>query len=177
MVFVSCTLDNSKLNPKPVKKIHTLMQGDVVSVNLIAGQTINAGVINLSFDSDNLYVTYNTTNGWLLDEVHLWIGTSLAQLPKAGNGNPKIGHFPYKASNLGLVNSYGFTIPLNAFGGYESVCEGTYYVAAHAVVKKSNGNGGFVSETAWGQGPRITNKGNWAMYFGFILQCITEEIS
>jgi hypothetical protein len=179
-VIVSCkktVITEESVIPVSLKNTPVLSYGGILVVDLIAGQHINAGSVVVSFDDDFLYVDYTTANGWMLDEVHLWVGSSLAQLPRAGNGNPKIGHFPYKASNLGLVTNYGFTIPLSGFGGLYDMCGNTYYVAAHAVVKKQKPNGGFQSETAWGNGQRITLKGNWAMYFGFIMDCYPGGIS
>ena len=38
-----------------------------VSVDLIAGQNKVAGKVNVGYDDENLYVTYATENGWVLN--------------------------------------------------------------------------------------------------------------
>jgi hypothetical protein len=176
-VFVSCQKDSldDKHVPLPLKNLPVLNQTGVLSVNLIAGQTIDAGDIVLSFDTQNLYVEFKTTDGWLLSEAHLWVGSSLSSLPTNNSGNPQIGLFPYKVSNLAGTTSYTFTISLDDLGGYLEVCGNTFYVAAHASVFKMIDNEVVQSETAWGEGSRITPKGSWAMYFGFVFNCETTE--
>ena len=39
---------------------------------LFAGQTIDVGTVCLETDAHFLYITYETTGGWLLNEVHLF---------------------------------------------------------------------------------------------------------
>ena len=44
------------------------------------------------------------------------------------------------------------------------------YLAAHAVVRKQNATGTWRTETAWGDGERIVQKGSWAEYFNMKLE-------
>ncbi len=169
--ILSCQRENLIDNKLPVQeKSLYLNQQQSLSVNLIAGQNIDAGDIVLSFDATNLYITYMTTGGWMLDEIHLWIGSDVSNIPMNPGKNPILGHFPYKSENIG-DDEYMITIPLSNFGGYPSICEQTLYVAAHAAIYKSTNDGEF-EETAWGEGQRFA-KGNWAMYFGFTFDCQT----
>lgn len=105
--------------------------------DLIAGQTINTGQVLFSHDATNLYVTYLTSNGWTLTEVHLYVGT-LAGLP-TNKTAIKIGQFPYSATNLN-VTQFTFTIPL---ANLQKDANG-YAIFAHAVVIN-----GTQQETAW----------------------------
>lgn len=152
---------------------------DVTGVSLVAGQNIDAG--NVSFediDTDNngekdaLKVTYTTKNGWGLYEIHFWIGSSLTSLPTNKSGNPQIGLFPYKYSGLNGITSYSFVIPFTNLGFNCDVAD-NYYVAAHAVVKRVV-NGTLQSETGWGDGMRLVQKGSWAMYFKMYITCDEE---
>jgi hypothetical protein len=142
-------------------------------VNLIAGQTINVGSVCVEdIDTDNngekdaIRVCYNTTNGWTLNEVHLWVGTSLTQMPRTNSGNPIPGQFPINSGNITGQTSYCAEISFASLG---FSCPGPtqYFVAAHAVVRNQSGS----TETAWGEGPRITTRGNWGMYFPIWLSC------
>ena len=136
-------------------------------VTLYAGQHIDAGTVCVSSDETFLYVTYNTTDGWELQEVHLWVGTNLFDMPLTNSGNPKIGLFPYKAENLS-TDTYTFTIPLSDLN---VKCGETLLLAAHAAIARDDGNGGSDEETAWGDGDPVLDQGSWATYFSYELPC------
>ena len=123
--------------------------------NLWAGQTELAGTISVKMINSDLVVEYNTQNGWLLYETHLYIG-----LEKPVKSAP--GKFPYHHENLGGIDSDIYVIPLSEIG----IGDGAQvFFAAHAVVKKESSPGCWIEETAWAMGCRIRTKGNWAMYF------------
>lgn len=160
-------------NPSAAPKAVTI--GGTYSATLYAGQHINAGTVDLSINGENLVVTYNTVDGWELNEVHLFVGENLADMPQAKNGNPKIGNFPYTESNVNGATSYEFVIPLSDFGGEPYICGKTYYVAAHAALQKDNGDGTYQTETGWGDGERLTQRGSWATYFSFVFNCGPDD--
>lgn len=131
--------------------------GTVTTVDFMAGQHINAGTITVGNDEENLYVTYTTTDGWLLNATHLYIGE---------NAPAKVapGQFPYKATHDPRVTSYTYIIPLTDVPDCMTI-------AAHAEVVKIDANGNIIQgETAWGKGDRISPKGNWAMMFTYCEQ-------
>jgi len=136
---------------------------------LMAGQHINAGNITVTNDDDFIYVTYNTENGWVLNETHLYVGDP-SGIPTNGAGNPTIGLFPYNDAHNGAT-SYTLTIPIDP----NLEC---YAVAAHASVSLIDGNGNVVqSETAWSNGDQINNGGSWAMYSEYCLtDCCVYEV-
>jgi hypothetical protein len=147
-------------------------------VPLLAGQTISAGTVCSSIEGENVEVTYETSNGWLLYSAHLWAGLNLASMPQTNSGNPKLGNFPYNAGTLEGVSSYSFSVPLSTFGlssGMTSCDPVTGYLVAHAVVKKQLDDGSFQSETAYGDGTRLVQKGNWSTWFSIGLTCTDEE--
>lgn len=100
-------------------------------VPLVAGKTILVGTVTIWNDATNLYIRYDT-NGWKMEETHVYVGTSppLSLAP---------GQFPYKHENLGGVTTDSYTIPLSQIGAGK--CQDVY-IAAHA----SN------RDTAWAQG-------------------------
>jgi ABC-type uncharacterized transport system auxiliary subunit len=142
--------------------------GTATTSALLAGQTINMGNVSVVNNSENLYVTYTAEGNWELAEVHLYVGAA-AGIPKTNNGNAIPGQFPYKVTfNAAGVKSYTFAIPL-------SNLDNCFTVAAHASVRLLNDNGNVIqSETAWGAGSRINQKGNWATAFTACEQACDE---
>lgn len=142
---------------------------------LYAGQSINTGTVSVSVNGDNLDVVYETTNAWELMEAHLWIGSDLADMPQTRKGNPVIGNFPSHSGDISGQTSYTFSISLADIGFVQNgdgSCEvQTFFAAAHAALRKANGDGTYQTETGWANGERIVEKGNWATYFSFDLTC------
>ncbi|WP_034258472.1 hypothetical protein [Altibacter lentus] len=131
--------------PDPTSSIYT--------TDLMAGQNMYAGTVNVEYIDGTIVVTYASEGDWGIDETHLFVG-DLSNLPVNGGGNPKIGKFPYKGTHpAGTTTVTVITIP--AASG-ECVT-----VAAHAVV--TNAATG-QSETAWGDGESIGGN-NWSMMF------------
>lgn len=138
------------------------------AIDLIAGQHFNAGDIVISNDSENIYVTFTTQDGWVLTESHLFVGL-LEELPLTPLGNPKIGLFPFSTSHDQLTN-YTYTIPIED----DLEC---YTIAAHAKVDKYIDGTLVQSETAWGEGEQISNTGSWAMQSEYcLLDCCEFEV-
>ena len=140
---------------------------------LLAGQSIDAGSVCMEVDSGALNVTYTTTDGWELTEAHLWVGQTLDDLPQTKTGNPIPGKFPYNSGDITGLTSFTFSIPLsNPLLNFACPSDPvTFLLAAHAAVRKSNGDGTYQTETGWSDGSPITTKGNWATYSTFTLTC------
>ncbi len=132
------------------------------TVMLVAGQTIGAGTVTVSNDADFIYVTYTTTNGWVLTQTHLYVG-DCALIPVNNPGNPMPGQFPYASAHNNLT-TYTYQIPISRIP-----LEGCGCIAAHAVVKKYNSANQVVdTQTGWGNGVRINlSGGNWGMKFDY----------
>jgi hypothetical protein len=131
-------------------------------VTLIAGQTINSGTVTVSNDANYIYVTYATTNGWVLTQTHLYVG-DCALIPVNNPGNPMPGQFPYTSTHNNLT-TYTYQIPISRIPLEACGC-----IAAHAVVKKYNSANQVIdTQTGWGNGVRINlNGGNWGMKFDY----------
>jgi hypothetical protein len=128
------------------------------STNLIAGQNIVIGTLDVTYDEANLLmtVTYNTINGWEIDATHLWVGNCESR-PANNPGNPLIGHFPYAESHPDGTTSYTYTFDIFEEG---ITCDGC--IAAHAEADGPNGQ----NETAWAEGDPYGGS-SWAMFFGY----------
>lgn len=185
-LVISCQKDQALINEKinrgediPMKVVVGSSSSTVSTQVLYAGQTINAGVVSyedIDTNGDNiddaLKVSFETINDWELTEVHFFIGTSLTALPANKSGNPQPGQFPYKSGNIAGQKSYAFVIPFSTLG-YS--CPNTetadYVVSAHASLRKSVGGGGYQTETGWGDGLRLVQRGSWSMYNIIYLTC------
>lgn len=119
----------------------------VCETHLIAGKDWDnpAGVVTVRDDGTNLYVTFETTDGWILEDTHLYVGTEPPT--KAAPGR-----FPFK-------NQTAYTILLSTLG---VECGDDLYIAAHAVVSRDG-----QEETAWADSYGIPFVKGWAMYFQY----------
>lgn len=124
---------------------------------LIAGQYYNAGNVTVTNDANFIYVTYNTANGYVLTQTHLYVG-ACALIPVNRPGNPIPGQFPYASSHSGIT-SYTYQVPISAIPVGGCGC-----IAAHAVVSLATGGG---TQTAWGSGTVINPDGQWGMKFDY----------
>lgn len=142
-------------------------------VRLLAGQYMEVGSVVVQTDGVDLCVTYMLNEeallgGWLIYETHLAIGYELADIPQTkGNAwgtNPIPGLFPYGGSLCDGVPCWNVCIPLADLGLLPG---DVIYIAAHAVVSTDPAECGEDGETAWGEGSRFNERGNWGMYFLF----------
>jgi hypothetical protein len=97
--------------------------------DLIAGQHINVGDVRVWNDDGYLYVQYNTTGDWWIEETHLYVGENPPTTAAPGQ-------FPYLNENLDGANTDLYTIPLDGWGPGTQL-----YGAAHAKVCKLEGEG------------------------------------
>jgi hypothetical protein len=157
---------------------------------LIAGQNLDIGQVCIGLGS--LIIRTSTrsatttardvtvsTSEWLIDIVHLWVGLNLADAPVTNTGNPIPGQFPYICYPTGdmheCVVEIGFE---DIYGiGYDpSVpCDDTIWFALHASVHRVLEDGSWDSQTAWGQGTRFTDRGNWGMYNSVYVLCDCQQ--
>jgi hypothetical protein len=142
---------------------------------LFGGQTIDAGSVCVEVidngDTEDLCITYTTTGGWELVEAHLWVGGALVDMPQNRKGNPQVGLFPYHSGDITGETTYTFHVDLAEFGGEDGLCGEELLAAAHAALRKDNGDGTYQTETGWGDGDRMVDRGNWATYFGIEFTC------
>jgi hypothetical protein len=128
-----------------------------VVATLYAGQTMNAGTVTVLNTADSVFVTYQTTGNWKMEQTHLYTGT-LAGAPLAGGGNPQNGQF---------ATSGSFSTPITTvtYGFLSSALPASFIVAAHCVVSEYNGARSN-TQTGWAAGTSF-NGSNWATYITF----------
>lgn len=146
-------------------------------VDLLAGQTILAGSVCTEVVQDTVKITYTATGGWTLQGTHLWVDTTFATLPRNRAGNPQLGLFPYGNTLPAGTTVSTVAIPLSRFGltaGMEVCAPVTINLVAHAVVSRPKADGSLQTETAYGAGTRLVERGNWATWFSRVLECIKD---
>jgi len=159
----------------PMSPVSIEITGDNVCVDIIAAQSMVVGDICVEIleESNELCVTYTTSDEWELTETHLWVGESIATMPQTRKGNPRIGHFPHHSGDITGNTTWCCYISLTEFGlqGDETICEKDLYIAAHSELRLENADGSYTYETGWGAGVPIVERGSWATYYGIHLSC------
>ncbi len=144
------------------------VQNDETCVELVAGQPVpmapatTIGDICLETHEGNVVVRFRAAQGWNFTETQLAVASALGGIPRAQEGVPIIGRFPYRQAHTPMVSEYLVSIPLAELGvspGEEVI------VAAHASMINTAG----VEEGGWGRGERFTPIGNPAMYFRYTI--------
>lgn len=179
MWFAGCT-QNNLVNEESYRsdvqsKLSVSSEGANSSCQILyAGQNIDAGTVCVSVDGENLVITYETKDGWELTEAHLWLGENLADMPQTRKGNPKIGNFPFNSGNITGQTTFSFSISTAELGGEPYLCDKTIFVAAHAALRKDNGDGTYQTETGWADGDKFVERGSWATFFSFTFVCTDD---
>jgi|UniRef100_A0A7C6A9T6 hypothetical protein len=129
---------------------------------IIAGQYIPVGMLEVWSDQGYIFVRYQTFDNWYLTETHLHLAMDWRQIPQNRNGNPIPGHFAYQMEHS-YVNEYTYQIPLNDGKGIPP------YGAAHCKVVKIENGKPVQEETGWARNKvppyRRFPGNNWAYYF------------
>ena len=148
--------------------------------NLTAGRTIDVGLVTVSNDADNIYVTYALDYpGATFGTLQMWVGNFLTNLPTNSQGVPVPGQFPHKSGENGLPSSdgattYTFTIPFAGLSMVDTslMCGEPLIVVTHAeVTMDSNGDGTMDHETAWGGSYPGGTSNRWWFYGTYTICC------
>lgn len=158
LAIVSCQKEPFQKNPKlfaPDLQLAAFAAPQVecgtVKTPLLGGKTINVGNLTVSNDNGNVYVRFETTGDWLLEEVHLYI---VDYMPTA---RLVPGSAPFKSGKFeNYQESYEFTLPFGEFG-----CDDIVWLQAHASVVKVVDGIIVQGETAYGGTITQPQKGSW----------------
>jgi len=140
LVLTGCFLSNVGQVPTNEQSGITYLtrnpEFDPLVINLIAGQNLTVGTVEVWDDGLQLCVTYKLSSeaigdGWLIYETHWDAGILGIGIPINKKGNPQVGLFSGGDDNLGGVKSYS---QCKTFEELEIVCGDELLVAAHAVV-------------------------------------------
>lgn len=135
------------------------------SYDLIAGQDIHTGTMDVFVNEENLYISFHTTDGWHIKTTHLFIG-QLSEVPVNNSNIPVPGKFPFQNSFDPYVDIVTYKVPLADILVDENKC---FIIAAHADVVKCE-----QTETAWSDG--ITFNDAFGIdRWGFLSQYCQQE--
>lgn len=135
-----------------------------------AATSVVVGSVTVSEAGDDIEVTYSLNDDWFKTRSHLHLATDCGDIPQTGAGNPTVGKFEFSRSYDPAVQTDTYVLD-QAARGFEDADD--LCIAAHAeVFQDLNGNDAFDpgldrEETAWGDGERFTDRGNWATHFGY----------
>ncbi len=189
-VVVGCSAEPRERAGRDTSELIRIGEGEEFCVTLFAGRHIVAGEVCSTTDNTIdtseqcgveshgvLQVSFATSGGWELVEAHLAAGDDLDDIQTNRAGSPQIGRFPYHSGDIAGATSHSFQVPLCELGldaSLESCDPVTAFVAAHAALRRDNGDGTYQTETGWGDGERFRERGSWAEYFTFTLECYPE---
>ncbi|MFU8862139.1 MAG: hypothetical protein ACNA8K_17165 [Cyclonatronaceae bacterium] len=154
--------------------------GIAETVTLWAGQTIDVGTVTISNDENFLYITYETTEDWVITETHYTVVSSLDDLPLNPSERPIVGQFDKNPPHLGRsdvldppVSSVTYSFDLRR------IEIDPLLVVAHAVVAKIDEHGQITDETETAFGGDIpVNVGQprgWWYYGSYSIQPCDED--
>ncbi|MFH1031868.1 MAG: hypothetical protein V1767_04845 [Chloroflexota bacterium] len=132
LMLIAAVISAAAINP-------TAAQMTLVDAKMQLGkQDIETGSLTAVLEGDNLKVTYNTINGWTINDTHLYIGSSAPNVSL-------LGAFPFKHEGLNGVTSDNYVVSLSEFGltGGDTV-----FIAAEASVQKP-ALPGLLKESVW----------------------------
>jgi hypothetical protein len=150
------------------------------SGDIWGGQTIDVGNIYaiLHYNEAQPYqsileIKYETQDGWMLEECHLWINKT----PPVERGAP--GSYPYNSGPI-KDDHYSFQITIDELKTKFGIDWGSaVYVMPHCAVWLDDGDGikeeGEQGETGYGGTIVNPKKGSWFGYFWFTLYKPDEE--
>lgn len=135
-------------------------------VDLIAAQDTVAGEVCVTNDGENLTVTYTTIDGWMLTETTCTSRTTRTGCRRIGPATRRSAASLISGNHDPAVDAVTYTIPLSDL---DAEAGDQLAIAAHAVVEREDA-GEIRVESAWGEGQRFVERGNWAMWFGYAVQ-------
>jgi hypothetical protein len=138
-----------------------------VEVGLLADGDLRVGTVRVANNDLAIYVTYETVDGWTMEQTALSVSAGVGGIPANSGGNPVPGRFPHRQNHPDGTVAYTYLVPLGDLEPGEAAV-----IAAYASVRRDSG-----TEGAWGEGEPIGSGGSWAMYFPAALGvCATESI-
>ncbi|MGI9609387.1 MAG: choice-of-anchor O protein [Acidimicrobiia bacterium] len=104
---------------------------------LLAGQTIDAGIVSIWNSPKKVMVHIETADGWRIAATHIYVGYNTGDdLLPVKKGNPELGKFPYKQEYENPVATHHLTLDLKEDLGFSWGSQysalGTPTVAVHA---------------------------------------------
>jgi hypothetical protein len=136
---------------------------------LIAGRGIVAGVVDISHDEANLYVSIST-DGWAIMQSQVHVAETPQDIPQTRRHIPRVRRFDYAHNHEAPVVTDSYTIGLEDLAGGGECIDQTLVLAVHAVVVPTSGRWRF-PRSAWAVGTSFSRWWRRPMYVEYLLQC------
>lgn len=133
---------------------------------LIAGKNIDAGILTITRDERNIYVEYAANSNYLIGETHLWIGTSVSDVPQNKQGIVVPGKFSWSRTYSPAVSSAIVTVPITWADSTE------LFVFAHASLIGATAS--VAGETAFA-GTNVYDSKRWTYYAKYALPALRAK--
>lgn len=153
--------------------------GSVFTTELKIEDGTDVGTVDVSNDSQYLYLAYHLSDNWYLTGAQSFAGTD-ANIPVTAKGNPNYEQFPGKETinPCELKQDLSFKVPLSEIqydANSQCPSNAEYFIAMRATIKQIVGGSNCASGTpveAWAA-PVLINPGNasqWATAFYYCKQ-------
>jgi len=122
MAMTAC--DNKQMSTMPVNpdQYETVNQMSYVADNsptefpMFSDNNQIIGYLMVANDSQNLYVTFGSANGWLFAGTNLLISTDTETLSRMEQDNPSIADYTISEVHKTFISEYTYQIPLAELG-------------------------------------------------------------
>ncbi|TAH39724.1 MAG: hypothetical protein EYC70_02745 [Planctomycetota bacterium] len=139
-----------------------------------AGQTIRAGVVEVSNSSSELRLECHAFAPWKIQAVQIYAG--LEPVPTNSAGNVASGQFPYKTEYDPPVDEHLELISLSDLG---ASCGDTLYLSAHFDLVQVDANGNILGmlgeEGGWAHGKQSFTGARWGWWDFYSLCCMENS--
>jgi len=134
------------------------------------GTGATVGMVDVSYDGENIAVKFTTEEPYRLLEAHAAAAAECADIPQNKKGNPKVGRFElgWNSPSLAGETEVGLSpLVATSYAPGDVIC-----IAAHAVVYNAEGGETVeeaienTMESAWADGDLFAGK-SWATHFPF----------
>jgi hypothetical protein len=138
---------------------------------LYAGQTLNVGMVSVWNSPVNLKIQIELSGGWLISEVHVFVGTDQDEIPMK-NGNPVPGKFPFKKEFPNPVPNHTTEVHLSDDMGFNWGApwedQRIQNIAVHVDLVMLDEEGEVTAEEgAWAFGPNKFEGAQWGWWFDY----------
>lgn len=154
--FMSCSIDKDELetNKNEIQEINASFEVEGCETSLFNYN--DSGNIEVTNDSDFLYVTIVSSEGFSLSKTWLHIAEDFENFPTVGKGNLPLGNMEFNKDFQPEVQKYTFQFDLSDYPG-------VILIASNSNFTNTQGN------TSYWAGDQKVKFGNWS-YFEYVLQ-------
>jgi hypothetical protein len=171
MMTIGCEKQMGFVEPKDDVNIAWHWEPDPEVFTIVAGQNHNAGNVSVWNTTETLYIKYEMTGNWWIEQTHAHVALTFGGIPQK-NGGPIPGKFEFSNTFDPRVRTWTYAIPIRDGWNVGS----TLYIAAHCVVVELDAYGNVIQrQTGW-SGQNKFPKG-WALYITYTFKKAYKDVN